>query len=944
MSTEKQMVTINVDGDDYQVTAGDNLLAACLGLKKDVPYFCWHPSLGSVGSCRQCAVQVYRDTDDDKGRMAMSCMTEVREGMIVSLDAEQTTKFREQNIEMMMSNHPHDCPVCEAGGECHLQDMTIQSGHTSRNYTGTKKTYENQNLGPCIGHEMNRCIACYRCVRFYDEYAGGEDLVVLGSRENVYFGRHEEGTLESPFSGNLAEVCPTGVFTDKTLADSYTRKWDLQAAPSICGQCSLGCNITPAERDGRVKRITNRYHGQVNGYFICDRGRYGYAYNNSDERLEQCQVTPEGGEATNCNYSEALDYVSQIFSELGPDNVLALGSPRASVEENFALRALVGENNFYAGVTDTQQKMQSRVIEILSNDAMQTPSMKQMESADAVIILGEDLMQSAPRMALAVRQASRNEGFAQASAIGVQQWQDDSVRILTQDQRSPIISVNSTGSELDGICAHAMQLSPQAVTDFTKAVTNIVGAGGTEDPTQPEASAVAKLLLNAKRPLVVSGTSSNQPALIDAAAELSIALAKAAGKQPWLSYVLDASNSMGLSLLDSTSHIGSLQLRLHSVTKPTALIVMQQDLNNLLESTAAKALADHCKHLIVLDQFASATSNAADVVISASSMMETEGTLVNNEGRSQRYFSVLASSNTTKVDNWRLLSQLAALVNSNGGATESIGQLADCKVYDDLVKLLCDHGGAFCDWETVAPDSNFRVAGMKIPRQSHRFSGRTSLYADEKVSENKQPVDHDSALSYSMEGSPVDRPAALNPLIWSPGWNSNEAINKFQEEINGPLLGGDPGLLLFDNPEITSNSALKFSQSAGQESAAVKGQILAVAHARLFDGEALSAKSSALRQRAPRAVARINPETAKQLNLSTAQTVTASLGEQSCSLPLVQGADVAVGVLVLPALVDAQIGAHQLPAQVAVVADASVAEGSTSDSSAGSSLDTGSAA
>lgn len=210
---------------------------------------------------------------------------------------------------------------------------------------------------------------------------------------------------------------------------------------------------------------------------------------------------------------------------------------------------------------------------------------------------------------------------------------------------------------------------------------------------------------------------------------------------------------------------------------------------------------------------------------------------------------------------------------------------------------------------------------MKIPRQSHRFSGRTSLYADEKVSENKQPVDDDSALSYSMEGSQVDRPAALNPLIWSPGWNSNEAINKFQEEINGPLLGGDPGLLLFDNPEITSNSALEFSQSAGQESAAVQGQILAVAHARLFDGEALSAKSSALRQRAPRPVARINPETATQLNLSTAQTVTASLGEQSCSLPLVQDADVAVGILVLPAQVDAQIGAHQLPAKVTLTPD-----------------------
>ena len=931
-SNINKKVSIRVDGRDYRVNAGDNLLEACLGLQKDVPYFCWHPSLGSVGSCRQCAVQVYSDAEDHRGRMLMSCMTQVAEGMIVSLDAGQPKTFRERNIEMMMSNHPHDCPVCEEGGECHLQDMTIQSGHRTRSYGGAKKTYENQDLGPCVGHEMNRCIACYRCVRFYNEYAGGDDLAVLGSRENVYFGRHEEGTLESPFSGNLAEVCPTGVFTDKTLSDSYTRKWDLQTAPSICGHCSLGCNTTPAERDGRVKRITNRYHGQVNGYFICDRGRYGYAYTNSAKRLKQCLVTPRSGERqgeeTPCNYSEALDYVAQIFDELGRDNILALGSPRASVEENFALRTLVGESNFYAGVTGVQQRMQSRILEILSSGRVHTPSMKQMESADAVLILGEDLMQGAPRMALAVRQASRNEGFAQAAAIGIQPWQDQSVRILTQDQRSPIISINSTGSELDAICAHALQLSPRAVTDFANEIALMIRSGGADEPEHSKAAAVAKLLLNAKRPLIISGTSSNQPALVDAAAELAICLAQTRNHEPWLSYVLDASNSMGLAMLDSKSHIGALQQRLSEQKKPTALMVLQRDLADLLNPGAARALADNCQHLIVIDQFASSTSDQADVVIAAASMMETEGTLVNNEGRAQRYFSVLASSNTTRKDNWRLLVNLANRAKAKGNSSENLSRLADCNVYDDLVGLLSEQGGRFSDWGSVAPDASFRVAGMKIPRQSHRFSGRTSLYADEKVSENKQPVDEDSALSYSMEGSPVNRPAALNPLVWMPGWNSGEAIHKFQEEVNGPLKGGDPGLLLFENKSAT-RQALRFASS--EPVATATGPlddggvgVLAVAHARLFDGERLSAKSSALRQRAAHAVARINPETAGQLNLHQAQGVTVNLKEQNCSMPLVQDSGVATGLLVLPAQADAAIGAHQLPAMVTVVANSHI--------------------
>ena len=154
---------------------------------------------------------------------------------------------------------------------------------------GRKRTFHNQDLGPLVNHEMNRCIQCYRCTRFYREYAGGRDLDALVLRNQVYFGRHEDGTLESEFSGNLVEFCPTGVFTDNTLKRHYTRKWDLQMAPSICVHCGLGCNTTAGERYGALRRIVNGYGITTsgNGYFLCDRGRFGYEFVNSERRIRQ---------------------------------------------------------------------------------------------------------------------------------------------------------------------------------------------------------------------------------------------------------------------------------------------------------------------------------------------------------------------------------------------------------------------------------------------------------------------------------------------------------------------------------------------------------------------------------------------------------------------------------------------------------------------------------
>ncbi len=305
---------------------GKNLLQVCLSLGFNLPYFCWHPALHSVGACRQCAVKLYKDAADTRGRIVMSCMTPVTDGMRVSVSDPEAKAFRGQVVEWLMVNHPHDCPICDEGGECHLQDMTVMSGHTYRRYRFTKRTHKNQDLGPFLNHEMNRCIQCYRCVRFYRDYAGGRDLEVQGWHDDVYFGRHADGALENPFSGNLVEVCPTGVFTDKTQKEHYARKWDLQTAPSICPHCSVGCNTIPGERWGELRRVRTRFNGEVNGYFLCDRGRYGYDFVNGPSRIRQALVR----DGTTQKTASADDALARARSATGRAPAAGRGQRSAS--------------------------------------------------------------------------------------------------------------------------------------------------------------------------------------------------------------------------------------------------------------------------------------------------------------------------------------------------------------------------------------------------------------------------------------------------------------------------------------------------------------------------------------------------------------------------------------------------------------------------------------
>ena len=399
------MPKLTIDNRTVEVNAGTTVLEAAKQLGIWIPHFCYHPALGQVGACRLCAVKLL---DGPVKGIQMSCMLPAQDGMVVSTTDPEAMAMRRYVIEWLMLNHPHDCPVCDEGGECLLQDYTVAGGHGVRRYTGTKRTHVNQYLGPHIEHEMNRCIQCYRCVRFYQEYAGGSDFGVMGSAGRVYYGRFQDGALESPFSGNLVDICPTGVFTDKT-ARFRARYWDYDLAPSVCPHCSLGCNTMPAARYRELLKTIARENQEVNGWFICDRGRFENGAVNAPDRPRTPRL-----DGRDVPWDEAMDALVQrlsAFLELHGAGALALvGSPRLSHEGALLLARLAttlgaGQLCYF---TTTAEAAHARAV-TAHLQAGRSASQEEVRQADLVTVWGDPLAE-APMLALAIRQAWRRGG------------------------------------------------------------------------------------------------------------------------------------------------------------------------------------------------------------------------------------------------------------------------------------------------------------------------------------------------------------------------------------------------------------------------------------------------------------------------------------------------------------------------------------------------------
>jgi NADH-quinone oxidoreductase subunit G len=593
------MPTIVIDDQEIEVPHGTKVIEAAEQLRIMIPRFCYHPALGSVGACRVCAVKFVQGPF--KG-VQMSCMIEARDGMVVSTTDEETVDFRRHVIEWLMLHHPHDCPVCDEGGHCLLQDETVSGGHGIRRYLGKKRTYADQYLGPLVQHEMNRCIHCYRCPRFYQEFTGYRDLGAMGIGNRTYFGRHRDGVLESPFSGNLIDICPTGVYTDKP-ARFKGRRWDFERTPSLCIHCSLGCHTTASARYRELMRLEARFSEAVNGYFICDRGRFGFPCVNFSDRPRRAVVA--GNEVS---LADAVRVAAEQLGRFGANAVACVGSVRSSLETLALLRALASREGWRGPVCFTDEAESRKVREALSGLAPELAvSLREIEQADFILALGVDPLKEAPMLALAMRQASRQ-----------------GARIAVLDPR-PV--------ELPFPFDH-LPLHPDEIEGYAASLVNqtIDESASGEQP----GGDLAERLRRSRAPVVLCGTDVVRVTTPAFAADCARML-RAAKERTGLFFVLPGANACGAALVcPDTADLEALVDAIETGSV-RALVVAESDLfSRFPDERRLEAALDKLDLLFVVDYVATRTAARASILLPAETLYEAGGCFVNQEGRLQR--------------------------------------------------------------------------------------------------------------------------------------------------------------------------------------------------------------------------------------------------------------------------------------------------------------------
>jgi NADH-quinone oxidoreductase subunit G len=527
-----------IDNREIEVPQGTNVLQAAERLGIMIPRFCYHPALGSLGACRMCAVMFL------EGRVKgveMSCMVAAEDGMVVSTTHPEAMDFRKYVIEWLMLDHPLDCPVCDEGGHCLLQDETVSGGHGIRRFLGPKRTYQDQDLGLFVQHEMNRCIQCWRCRRFYQEYAGYRDLGALQIGRRTYFGRFSDGALESPFAGNLIDVCPTGVFTDKP-SRFKGRRWNFQRGPSLCLHCSLGCNTVGSARYREMVRLEGRPNQAVNGYFICDRGRYGFSYANHPERPRRARRRDR-----EVPWEEAIQAaakgLAQLSREYGPGAVAWVGSPRSSLETQAALQLFCRTQGWRDPQFFWDPRLERKVKAAVARlDGRLAVSLREIEGADFIVAVGADPVNEAPMLALALRQAYRGGGkIAVLDPRPVFLPGEFEHLALPPGQLEAALGALGKGA----LSAQELAALPDAARRFLDALP---GRYPGDPGVAARLTALAEALQKSQRPVVVCGTDIVRETTPSVAADLALLLASA-GKKAGLFYLLPGANAWGAALV-----------------------------------------------------------------------------------------------------------------------------------------------------------------------------------------------------------------------------------------------------------------------------------------------------------------------------------------------------------------------------------------------------------
>jgi NADH-quinone oxidoreductase subunit G len=619
------MPKLKIDGLEIEVPKGMKVIEAAERLGIIIPRFCYHAALGSVGACRMCAVNFLEGPV--KG-VQMSCMVDAQDGMVVSTTDAEAVDFRKHVIEWLMMNHPHDCPVCDEGGHCLLQDMTVAGGHGMRRYLGKKWTYRDQYLGVLVQHEMNRCIHCWRCRRFYQEFSGYFDLGAMQLANRTYFGRFKDGPLESPFSGNLIDICPTGVYTDKP-SRFKGRRWDYQRAPSLCIHCSLGCHAIASVRYREIVRLEARFNESVNGYFICDRGRYGFLYANHPERPRRARVNGE-----EVSWDKAIrtagERLKQIIKDGGTNSIASFGSTRSSLENQGMLKRFCRLQGSQEPRFFENPHIASKVRKAISRrDERLAVSMREMEKADFILAVGADPVNEAPMLTMAMRQAFRN-----GAKVVVADPRPIDLPFEFDHVPMPPQNVDLTmGLLVKGAISRsaAESLGPEALRFYDALPSEFPFDTLIKD----RIVALASRLQQSRFPVFICGIDVVSETTPELAADCAFLL-RAVKEKAGLFYLMPGANAFGAALLSSENH--SFMEIVEAIEKGfvKALVLVESDPFSFFPDRQRLEQAIHkLDLLLVLDHVHSTSAQIAHILFPTVTLFEAESTFINQEGRIQ---------------------------------------------------------------------------------------------------------------------------------------------------------------------------------------------------------------------------------------------------------------------------------------------------------------------
>jgi NADH-quinone oxidoreductase subunit G len=640
------MVEIELDGQKVEVAEGSMVMHAAEKAGTYIPHFCYHKKLSIAANCRMCLVEV------EKAPKPMpACATPVTQGMIVRTKSDRAIAAQKSVMEFLLINHPLDCPICDQGGECQLQDLAVGYGGTTSRYEEEKRVVFHKEVGPLISmEEMSRCIHCTRCVRFGQEVAGAMELGMSHRGEHAEIETFLGQTIDSELSGNMIDICPVGALTSKPFR-YHARTWELSRRKSVAAHDSSGANLIVQVKNNQVMRVVPLENEDVNECWIADRERFSYEALNGTDRLTH-PMLKQGGEWKEVDWQTALEYVANglrnIQRDHGANSIGALVSPHSTVEELYLAGTLM------RGLGSDNIDHRLRHAEFAAVEGVRTlgTSIASLSTLQRVLVVGSNLRKDHPLFALRVRHAVRhgaqlNVITSQASFSHADAWAMPVAQAVLSDASG----------------------WAQALADVAAAIAAEKGvAAPAAGNATAHAQAIAKSLLGGERKAVLLGNAAAHAAN----ASSLLALANWIGEQTGatVGYLTEAANTVGAQWVGAQPQTGGKHAgqMLSGGLKAAILLNNEPEFDSAAGASAAQTLGQ-AEMVVTLSPF-KANMAFSDVLLPIAPFTETSGSFVNAEGRLQSFHAVVKPLAETRPA-WKVLRVLANLLDIPGVSFET---------------------------------------------------------------------------------------------------------------------------------------------------------------------------------------------------------------------------------------------------------------------------------